>query len=52
MSTSYTERQLLAPNRTIVDFLNRRLEALDERLLASFPSLGRFSAVTIMEMRK
>ncbi len=35
---TYTERQ--------------RLESLDEILIRTFPSLGRFAAVAVMEMRK
>jgi 2-polyprenyl-3-methyl-5-hydroxy-6-metoxy-1,4-benzoquinol methylase len=43
---------MVAPKNPTVKALNGWLEDLDERLLAAFPSLGRFSAVTVMDMRK
>jgi hypothetical protein len=35
-----------------VNRINQSLDDLDQRLLTAFPALGRFSAITIMEMRK
>jgi 2-polyprenyl-3-methyl-5-hydroxy-6-metoxy-1,4-benzoquinol methylase len=43
---------MLAPRSRILCFIHKRFEDFDECLLAAFPSLGRFSAVTIMDMRK
>jgi len=43
---------LLAPKSKLLRGLNGALESLDGFLVSTFPSLGRFSAVTIMEMRK
>jgi hypothetical protein len=36
----------------VLELANERLEDLDEHLLRALPSLGRFSAVVVMEMRK
>ena len=44
--------QLAMPNSRVISYLNDRLDDLDERLLAAFPSLGRFSAVVLLDMRK
>ena len=43
---------MVLPNSGIVHALNDRLDDLDERLVGWFPSLGRFSAVVLLEMRK
>lgn len=43
---------LFAPRSRVLSFTNDLLEAVDERVLAMFPGLGRLSAVVIMEMRK
>jgi 2-polyprenyl-3-methyl-5-hydroxy-6-metoxy-1,4-benzoquinol methylase len=43
---------LMAPKSKLLRGLNGALESFDGFLLSTFPSLGRFSAVTIMEMRK
>lgn len=44
--------RLFAPESRFANALNERFDALDERLLRAFPSLGRFSAVVVLEMRK
>ena len=43
---------LMVPGNRLISSVNQRLEDFDERLLKAFPSLGRFSAVTVMEMKK
>jgi 2-polyprenyl-3-methyl-5-hydroxy-6-metoxy-1,4-benzoquinol methylase len=43
---------LAAPKSRFMALANRRLEDFDEMIVKAFPSLGRFSAVVIMEMRK
>jgi SAM-dependent methyltransferase len=43
---------LLRPASRVLELANERLEDLDEHLLRALPSLGRFSAVVVMEMRK
>jgi ubiquinone/menaquinone biosynthesis C-methylase UbiE len=43
---------LAAPHSRFLSYLNDRLDDLDERLLAAFPLLGRFSAVVLLDMRK
>jgi 2-polyprenyl-3-methyl-5-hydroxy-6-metoxy-1,4-benzoquinol methylase len=43
---------IAAPKSRIARGINQSLEKLDERLLVALPWLGRFSAVTVMDMRK
>lgn len=43
---------LLMPKSRVVKFIDERLEDLDERIVKVFPSLGKYSAVVTMEMRK
>ena len=43
---------LVAPESALLGRLHSQLEALDHVLLRWFPALGRFSAVTVLEMRK
>lgn len=43
---------LFAPGSRLLRRLSEQLAALDDRLLAKFPSLGRYSAVVVLEMRK
>jgi 2-polyprenyl-3-methyl-5-hydroxy-6-metoxy-1,4-benzoquinol methylase len=43
---------LLRPSSRLLESANERLEDIDEFALRTFPSLGRFSAVVVMEMRK
>jgi 2-polyprenyl-3-methyl-5-hydroxy-6-metoxy-1,4-benzoquinol methylase len=43
---------LLSPKNSVVKSLQHLLENLDERIVRSFPGLGRYSAVVVLELRK
>lgn len=43
---------MAAPGSRAVRRLNQSLEQFDDRLLGAFPSLGRFPAITIIEIQK
>ena len=42
----------VAPRSRAAHRINSMLEDLDDRIFAMFPSLGRFAAVTVMDLRK
>jgi len=43
---------ILSPTNKLLLFLNELLEHVDKMLLKAFPSLGKYSAVVVMDLRK
>ena len=43
---------LISPKNRLVSVINRGMERLDERIIRAWPSVGGFSAVVLMQIRK